>query len=98
VQLKAAEAADPLQEVRITAEKQAPDEEVKRQVETALHDDPYFYDEHVTVTVTNGVVHLEGMVFDASDIPAAVRIIRKKVGDAKRVVEKLEICTCDGGA
>jgi hypothetical protein len=36
----------------VTGKKPAADEGVKEQVETALHTDPYFYDGHVTVTVT----------------------------------------------
>jgi BON domain len=74
-----------------------PDEVVKTRVETALHDDPYFYDEHVTVTVKNGVVHLQGIVFDAQDMQSVRRIIRKKVSGVKRLVNELEICSCDGG-
>jgi hypothetical protein len=80
----------------VTGEKPAVDEEVKERVETALHTDPYFYDGHVTVTVINGVVHLQGVVFDNSDMQAARRI-SKKIPGAKRVVNELEICSCDGG-
>jgi osmotically-inducible protein OsmY len=80
----------------VTGQKPVADEEVKQQVETALHTDPYFYDGHVTVTVINGVVHLQGVVFDNSDMQAARRI-SKKIAGAKRVVNELEICSCDGG-
>jgi osmotically-inducible protein OsmY len=73
------------------------DEVMKQQVQTALHDDPYFYDEHVTVTVKNGVVHLTGMVFDPGDMQDVRRIIRKRISGVKRVVNELEICSCDGG-
>jgi osmotically-inducible protein OsmY len=65
-------------------------------VETALHSAPYFYDGHVTVTVKDGVVHLQGVVFDAWDLQVARRI-SKKIAGAKRVVNELEICSCDGG-
>jgi osmotically-inducible protein OsmY len=75
-----------------------PDEQLKIQVETALHDDPYFYNEHVTVTVKNGVVHLEGIVFEDGDAQDAKRIIKRKVAGVRRVVNELEICACDGGA
>jgi hypothetical protein len=75
-----------------------PDEQLKIQVETALHDDPYFYDEHVTVTVKDGVVFLEGIVFDDGDARAARLIVKRRVAGAKRVVNKLDICTCDAGA
>jgi osmotically-inducible protein OsmY len=75
-----------------------PDEVVKARVETALHDDPYFYDEHVIVTVKNGIVRLQGIVFDAGDIQDVKRIIRTKFPGVKRVVNELEICSYDGGA
>jgi BON domain len=80
----------------VTGEKPAADEQVRTQVETALHSDPYFYDGHVTVTVKDGVVHLQGVVFDAWDLRTARRI-SKKIAGAKRVVNELEICSCDGG-
>ena len=73
------------------------DDEVKKKVETAMHSDPYFYDAHVTVIVKNGVVHLEGVVFDDWDLRSA-RQISKKIGGVKRVVSELQICACDGGA
>jgi len=80
----------------VTGGKPAADEEVKQQVETALHAAPYFYDGHITVTVKGGVVHLRGMVFDDWDLQIARRI-SKKIAGAKRVVNELEICACDGG-
>jgi osmotically-inducible protein OsmY len=80
----------------VTGGKPAADEAVKQQVETALHTDPYFYDGHVTVIVKDGVVHLQGVVFDAWDLQVARRI-SKKIAGAKRVVNELEICSCDGG-
>lgn len=80
----------------VTAKKPAADEEVKNSVETALHSDRYFYDGQVTVTVKDGVVHLRGMVFDDWDLRVARRI-SKKIAGAKRVVNELEICSCDGG-
>jgi hypothetical protein len=58
-----APAGDALETVVVSARKLpeiVPDEVVREQVETALHDDPFFYDEHVTITVKNGVVHLPG--------------------------------------
>jgi hypothetical protein len=72
-----------------------PDEVLTRQVKTALHDDPFFYDEHVSITVTHGIVRLEGMVLDAADIRDVLRIIKKKFPGVKRVVNELEICRED---
>jgi osmotically-inducible protein OsmY len=94
------QAAATLDTIVITAKKipeVVPDEVVKTRVETALHDDPYFYDGHVTITVKNGVVHLQGMVFDAQDMQDVRRIIRKRVAGVRRLVNELEICSCDGG-
>jgi osmotically-inducible protein OsmY len=44
------------------------DKKMKTQVEEALHSDPFFYDEHVTVTMENGVATLRGMVFGDCDM------------------------------
>jgi len=85
--------------VIVTAKKQpepVPDEVVVERVQMALHSDKYFYDGHVTVTVKNGVAYLQGIVFDESDLRLA-RLISRRVAGVKRVVNELEICTCDGG-
>jgi osmotically-inducible protein OsmY len=72
-----------------------PDEELKRDVKRALHEDPFFYDEHVTVTVEKGIVHLEGIVLDPGDIRDVMRIIKKKFPGVKRVINELEVCRED---
>ncbi len=59
-------------------------------METALHSDPFFYDGHVTITVENGVVRLQGIVFDEWDLRIAKRISRRVAG-VKRVINELEI-------
>jgi osmotically-inducible protein OsmY len=82
-----------LDAIVVTAKRRADavaDETVKRQVEAALRSDPLFYDEHVTVTIDNGVVTLQGIVFDDWDLRTAMRISRKMPG-VKRVVNDLEI-------
>jgi hypothetical protein len=82
-----------LDAIVVTAKRRADaaaDETIKRQVEAALRSDPFFYDEHVTVTINNGVVTLQGMVFDDWDLRNALRIGRKVPG-VKRVVNDLEI-------
>ena len=82
-----------LEEIVVTAKRRsdpAADEKMSKQVEEALHSDAYFYDEHVTVTTKNGVLTLQGMVFDDWDLRRAVRISRKIPG-VKRVVDDLEI-------
>jgi len=67
------------------------DEQLRVEVKTVLHDDPYFYDGHVTVTVKDGVVHLEGAVLDYGDIGSVLRTIGKKFPRLKRVVNELEV-------
>ncbi|MGO9935037.1 MAG: BON domain-containing protein [Steroidobacteraceae bacterium] len=67
-----------------------PDSEVKEQVEAALRSDPFFPDEHVTVTIKDGVVTLHGIVFDEWDLRVAKRIA-KRIPGVKRVINDLEI-------
>jgi osmotically-inducible protein OsmY len=89
----AAPANTRLDEIVVTAKRRSDpvaDEKMKVQVEEALHSDPFFNDSHVTVTTRNGVVKLEGIVFDDWDLRQAMRL-SKKVAGVKRVVEDLEI-------
>jgi hypothetical protein len=84
----AAPAADRLDPIVVTAKKRqdrVTDEVLTKNVEVALHSNPYFNDEHVTVTIKNGVVTLEGIVFDDWDVRTAMRIARKIAG-VRRVV------------
>ena len=77
-----------LDTIVVTAKKRydrAADEKLTQQVAAALHDDAFFYDEHVTVTVKNGVAYLEGIVFDDWDVRTAIRIARK-ISGVRRVV------------
>jgi hypothetical protein len=88
-----APASTRLEEIVVTAKKRpdpVADEKLKNQVEEALHADAFFYGEHVTVTITNGIVTLQGLVFDDGEMRSAVRISRKIPG-VKRVVNDLEI-------
>jgi len=66
------------------------DEELSKRVQAALHSDPYFYDEHVSVSVENGVVVLRGFVFSDWDLRNALRIARQ-AADQRRVVDNLSI-------
>ena len=66
------------------------DGELEKRVKAALHSDPYFYDEHVTVSVEQGGVVLLGFVFSDSDLRDALRIASKVAGD-RRVVDNLSI-------
>jgi osmotically-inducible protein OsmY len=66
------------------------DEDLGNRVKTALHTDPYFYDQHVTVSVEKGSVVLRGFVFSGWELQDAVRIARKAAGNA-RVIDDLSI-------
>jgi osmotically-inducible protein OsmY len=66
------------------------DGELMQRVKTALHTDPYFYDEHVTVSVENGDVVLRGFVASDWDIQDALRIASKAAG-GRRVIDDLSI-------
>jgi osmotically-inducible protein OsmY len=68
----------------------AADEKMKTQMEEALHSDRFFYDQHVTVTIENGVATLRGIVFDDWDMRQAMRISRRIAG-VNRVINDLEI-------
>jgi osmotically-inducible protein OsmY len=64
--------------------------ELRERVQAALHADPYFYDEHVNVTVEQGAVVLSGFVLSDWDLQEAIRIAGKAAGD-KRVIDNLSI-------
>jgi hypothetical protein len=66
------------------------DEELGQRVKAALHEDPYFYDEHVDVSVENEAVVLRGFVFSDWDLRNAVRIATKAAG-GRKVVDNLTI-------
>jgi osmotically-inducible protein OsmY len=66
------------------------DEKLRKRVKDALHSDPYFYDEHVTVSVENGAVVLRGFVSSEWDLRDAVRIASKAAAD-RRVIDNLSI-------
>ncbi|MDB6083897.1 MAG: hypothetical protein JWN43_1778 [Gammaproteobacteria bacterium] len=66
------------------------DEELSKRVQTALHSDPYFYDEHVRVSAKNGVVALRGFVFSDWDLRDALRIAGR-AAPQNRVVDDLSI-------
>ena len=91
---KVAAPANPrLDEIVVTAKRRSDpvaDERMSKQVEEALHSDAFFYDEHVTVTVRDGVATLRGIVFDDWDLRQAMRIARKIPG-VRRVLNDLEI-------
>jgi osmotically-inducible protein OsmY len=58
-------------------------------VQAAFHEDPYIFDEHVTVVTVDGVVYLEGIVFDDWDLTRILRLARRLAG-GRRIVNQLE--------
>jgi osmotically-inducible protein OsmY len=66
------------------------DRELASRVRAALHADPYFYDEHVSVSVEDGAVVLRGFVFSDWDLRDAIRIARVAAGD-RPVIDNLSI-------
>jgi len=68
----------------------AADEDLRQRVTAALHSDPYFYDQHVNVSVEKGVVVLRGFVTSDWDLRDALRIAGKAAGDS-RVIDDLSI-------
>jgi osmotically-inducible protein OsmY len=68
----------------------APDEELRQRVTAALHSDPYFYDEHVAVSIEKCVVVLRGFVASDWDLHDAMRIATKAARDT-RVIDDLSI-------
>lgn len=77
--------------VVIGAKRQDADEQVTRQVQKALSEDPWIYAEHVTVTTKNGVVTLEGVVGDVGELLRIVRLCRKIPGTRRVSTSYVEI-------
>lgn len=71
------------------AERQA-DKATAERVEAALTADKGLYAKHIFVHADNGVVHLTGYVWDASDFQTAT-IIAEGVQGVTRVVNSLEL-------
>jgi hypothetical protein len=81
----------PLKTIVVTGKKPlVPDAEIKEQLEAAMRSDRFFPDQHVTVSIKDGVVTLRGIVFDEWDLRVAKRIA-KRIPGVKRVINDLEI-------
>ncbi len=76
-------------EVVVTAARQS-DAVIAAKVTAAVQQDPYIFGDHITVTVENGVVRLEGVVNDLSDLHRVLRLARR-IGGARRVANYLEL-------
>jgi hypothetical protein len=65
-------------------------EKAAKRVKDALHSDPYFNDEHVTVSVENGDIVLHGFVSSEWDLRDAIRIASRAAGE-RRVIDNLSL-------
>ena len=74
-----------LPEVIIAAKRQAADEQVTRQVEQTLTNDPWIFAEHITISTQNGIVRLEGIVGDTGEMFRIMRLCRKIPGARRGV-------------
>jgi hypothetical protein len=88
----AAPPPDGLREIVITA--RASDAAMTAKVEGAIADNPYILSDHVTVIVTNGVVRVQGLVREVSDLLAILRVVRRVAGKA-RVVNEIDFEPAD---
>ena len=85
----AEKASTRLDEVVISA-RRTNDEQITRQVQNTLTNDPWIFAEHITVTTENGVVRLEGIVADTGEMFRVLRLCRKTPG-TRRVINALEM-------
>jgi osmotically-inducible protein OsmY len=76
-------------EVVVTAARQS-DTVLAAKVTAAVQEDPYIFGDHITVTVENGVVRLEGIVNDLSDLHRVLRLARR-FGGTRYVANYLEL-------
>jgi hypothetical protein len=72
----------------------ASDEEVTRAVVQSIAEDPWIFADHVTITTRNGVVYIEGVVFDEWDLYHILDRARKIAG-RRKVVDDLEFHMVD---
>lgn len=56
--------------------------------------EPFILSDHVTVTVTNGVVRVGGLVRDLSDLLAILRLVRRVAAKA-RVIDEIDFEPAD---
>lgn len=80
-------------EIVVTAVRPS-DAATTEQVVTALRQDRYIFGDHVTVITEKGVVRLEGIVSDLSDLYRIVRLARRIAGKG-RLVNRIEYVPTD---
>ena len=75
-------------EVVVTAARPS-DAVIAAKVRAAVQQDPYIFGDHISVTVENGIVRLEGVVNDLGDLHRVLRLARRIAGQG-RVANYLE--------
>ncbi len=76
-------------EVVISATRQA-DAVITAKVVKALEDDPYVYVGHISVVTENGVVRLEGIARDPSELNRAL-LLARRAAHGRRVLDEVEL-------
>jgi hypothetical protein len=79
----------PRPEVTVTASRET-DAILTAKVEQALQDDRYLFSAHMSVVTENGIVRLQGIAIDVSDLRRALFLARRIAG-RRRVVNELEL-------
>ena len=79
------------QEVIVTGTRQT-DEALTTRVVEVLRDDPYIFADHISIVTENGIVRLQGMVFDLDDLHRTLLLARRIAG-RRHVVNELELRT-----
>ena len=85
---------EPMQrEIVVTAVRHS-DAALAAEVAAAVHQDPYIFSDHVTVSAHNGVVKVGGLVNDVSDLLAILKLARRIAGKG-RVVNEIQFDPVD---
>jgi BON domain len=85
---------EPVREEVVVSAERAADAVLTAKVEKVIRDDPYIFADHVTVSVENGVVTVEGTVFDVQDLRTVLRLARRIAG-RHRVVNRIDLVIAD---
>lgn len=78
-------------EIVISATRQK-DEAVTARVVQAMHEDPYLFASHITVVTEGGVVRVQGIVTDVTDLYRALYLARRIAG-SRHVRNEMELIT-----
>lgn len=68
------------------------DEAITAKVVQRMQEDPYLFADHVTVVTEGGVVRLQGVVTDVTDLFRALYLARRIAG-SRRVRNEIELIT-----